>query len=59
MHNVLTCVWYDNRNVNSNSNEPWPYNIYDLESQGYVIDLCMGHWTTESFVQAFPASFRF
>ena len=59
MHNVLTCVWYDNRNVSSNNNEPWQYTICDLESQSYVIGLCTGHWTIESFVQAFPASFRF
>ena len=57
--NMLTCIGYDERNVNSNSNDPRLYTICDLESQGYVIDLFTGYWTAETFVQAFPASFRF
>ena len=44
------------KNVNSISNNPWPYNICDLESLGYVIDLYIGHWTTEPPVQNFLAS---
>ena len=48
VNNLLTCTWYDKRNVTSNRNNQWPYSIYVLESQCYVINLCTDHWTAET-----------